>query len=120
MGKPNPKSQGAQEITKPYEATPRELKSLSANENRRTASPPRPRMKAAGKAGKAQQLIVRCKGPAVRGKHVCRMHGAFAGAPRGKAHGSYKHGRFTCEAIRSRQLVAALVSLANKGMSDLP
>ena len=61
-----------------------------------------------------------CQAPAVRGKRVCRFHGAFAGAPRGKAHGNYKHGRFTCEAIKSRQMVAALIALANKGLLALP
>ena len=40
----------------------------------------------------------------------CRMHGgASPGAPRGKANGNYKHGRFTTEAIESRRGLNALV-----------
>jgi hypothetical protein len=38
------------------------------------------------------------------------MHGgASPGAPRGKANGSYKHGRFTTEAIESRRTLNALI-----------
>lgn len=42
---------------------------------------------------------ITCKSPAMRnGK--CRMHGgASTGAPCGKKHGRYKHGRHTKEAI---------------------
>jgi len=59
---------------------------------------------------KSKHTGVTCKGPAVRGKRVCRMHGAFAGAPRGPAHGRYKHGKFTCEAIQNRREAAALIA----------
>jgi hypothetical protein len=34
----------------------------------------------------------RCQGPAVRGKLVCRMHGAGGGAPVGKRNGNHRHG----------------------------
>jgi len=38
------------------------------------------------------------------------MHGgASPGAPKGKANGSYKHGRFTAEAIESRRGLNALI-----------
>jgi hypothetical protein len=50
---------------------------------------------------KSKRSRERCKAPAVRGKHVCRMHGACAGAPRGPADGMYRHGRFTCEAVET-------------------
>lgn len=38
-----------------------------------------------------------CKGPAVKGRSVCRMHGGKAGAPRGERNGNYRHGRSTIE-----------------------
>lgn len=53
-----------------------------------------------------------CKAPAVRGWRVCRMHGAGGGAPRGKAHGQYRHGGRTIEATRTRLLVNLMARLA--------
>jgi hypothetical protein len=41
----------------------------------------------------------RGRGPAVRGKRVCRMHGAGGGAPAGKRNGNYRQGTSTKEAI---------------------
>ncbi|RWO25793.1 MAG: hypothetical protein EOS10_29270 [Mesorhizobium sp.] len=55
---------------------------------------------------------VGCKAPAVRGHRVCRFHGAGGGAPRGAAHGLYRHGRFTCEAIEQRREISALIAEA--------
>ncbi|RWX70538.1 hypothetical protein EN780_03055 [Mesorhizobium sp. M4B.F.Ca.ET.089.01.1.1] len=52
---------------------------------------------------------VGCKAPAERGKRVCRFHGGRGGAPRGPAHGMYKHGRFTREAVTARRAVKALL-----------
>ena len=46
---------------------------------------------------------IQCKSPAERGKRVCRFHGARGGAPKGEAHGMYKHGRFTGEARAARR-----------------
>jgi hypothetical protein len=46
-----------------------------------------------------------CKGPAVRGKNVCRMHGARGGAPKGGRNGNYRNGRHTQEA-KARRLAA--------------
>jgi hypothetical protein len=66
---------------------------------------------------KSKRSGERCKAPAVRGRHVCRMHGAFAGAPRGEAHGMYRHGRFTCEAVEARRAVAALIAVARQAMA---
>jgi hypothetical protein len=40
-----------------------------------------------------------CRGPAVRGKRVCRMHGAVGGAPTGKRNGNYRDGSYTKEAV---------------------
>ena len=52
-----------------------------------------------------------CRGPAVRGKKVCRMHGARAGAPEGKANGRYKHGTRTKEWLEMRREVSELARL---------
>ena len=50
-----------------------------------------------------------CRAPAMPNGR-CRMHGgASPGAPRGKANGSYKHGRFTIEAIEQRRGLNALI-----------
>jgi hypothetical protein len=38
------------------------------------------------------------------------MHGgASPGAPKGKANGNYRNGRFTCEAIEERRQLAAWI-----------
>ena len=43
----------------------------------------------------------------------CRMHGgASPGAPKGEANGSYRHGRFTCEAIERRRELNAWIRTA--------
>lgn len=60
-----------------------------------------------------------CKAPAKRGWRVCRFHGAGGGAPRGTAHGQFKHGRFTCEAIALRRAVAELTASAQKLASSI-
>jgi hypothetical protein len=50
----------------------------------------------------------------------CRMHGgASPGAPRGKANGSYKHGRFTAEAIESRRGLNALIRMLKEAADQL-
>jgi hypothetical protein len=57
-----------------------------------------------------------CRAPAVKGWRVCRMHGARGGAPSGAAHGQYRHGNFTCEAIAGRRMVSALLVSAREGI----
>ena len=58
-----------------------------------------------------------CRSPAEKGKTRCRFHGARAGAPKGKANGSYKHGGRTIEATalraEARRLLDALGSEAH-------
>ena len=50
-----------------------------------------------------------CRAPAMPNGR-CRMHGgASPGAPRGKANGNYKHGRFTAEATASRRGLNSLI-----------
>jgi hypothetical protein len=58
---------------------------------------------------KSKRSRKRCRGPAMRGKRVCRMHGAKAGAPDGTANGSYRHGRRTQAADASRLLIRELL-----------
>jgi hypothetical protein len=50
-----------------------------------------------------------CKAPAVTGWTVCRCHGAGGGAPKGARNGNYRHGRFTCEAMAERRVLADLI-----------
>jgi hypothetical protein len=63
-----------------------------------------PRCSAVSKRSKC-----RCRAPAVKGRNVCRMHGARAGAPSGKANGAWKHGRETNEAIARRRDLLELI-----------
>ncbi len=50
-----------------------------------------------------------CEGPAMPNGR-CRMHGGSSpGAPKGKANGRYRHGRFTCEAMAERRFLADLL-----------
>jgi hypothetical protein len=51
----------------------------------------------------------RCQAPAVSGWKVCRLHGAGGGAPKGSAHGRYRHGLFTREAIQERRRINAIL-----------
>ena len=53
-----------------------------------------------------------CQGPAVKGRRVCRMHGAKAGAPCGARNGRFVHGSHTLEAkAEMKQARAELASL---------
>jgi hypothetical protein len=40
------------------------------------------------------------------------MHGGRGGAPKGKANGNYKTGRFTAEVVKASRYVRALAQLA--------
>ncbi|WP_395451272.1 HGGxSTG domain-containing protein [Aminobacter sp. UC22_36] len=68
---------------------------------------------------KSKRSGARCNAPAVRGKRVCRMHGALAGAPRGDAHGRFKHGLYTCEKLASERAIAELLLVSRRGLQDL-
>ena len=61
----------------------------------------------------------RCGAPAERGKRVCRFHGARAGAPSGKAHGQYRHGLFTKEAMETRKQISALLRASRKQIQSV-
>lgn len=66
-----------------------------------------PRCKAMAKTTRC-----RCKGPAVKGWSVCRMHGARGGAPSGMANGRWRHGNRTREAEAMRSELAELLATA--------
>lgn len=57
-----------------------------------------------------------CRAPAVRGKSVCHIHGARAGAPSGKRNGKYQHGGRTKQAQAERRYLAALLRAAREGL----
>jgi len=61
---------------------------------------------------KAKSTGLRCEAPAVRGRRVCRCHGARGGAPKGERHGLYRHGLYTGEAIEIRRQTRALFAAA--------
>lgn len=63
---------------------------------------------------KAKSTGLRCEAPAVRGRSVCRCHGARGGAPRGPRHGLYRHGLHTVEAIEGRREMRALYRAARE------
>ena len=46
-----------------------------------------------------------CQSPIVSGKKRCRMHGGAmgSGAPTGESNGSYRHGRYTAEALAAKR-----------------
>ena len=61
----------------------------------------------------------RCRAPAVKGRSVCRMHGARAGAPKGKANGAWQHGRATHEALARRRELGELIREVKKTMRGI-
>lgn len=50
-----------------------------------------------------------CKGPAVKGWRVCRMHGAGGGHASGSEHPSWRHGLRAKEWIRTRREINDLI-----------
>lgn len=57
---------------------------------------------------KSKRTGERCKGPAVRGWTVCRMHGAGGGHGAGKANPAYKHGMRGQEWVEMRKSINEL------------
>jgi hypothetical protein len=70
-------------------------------------------------AATSKRTRERCKAPAVRGRTVCRFHGARGGAPKGKANGAYRDGLYTQEAQAERRFVSRLVRQSGKMLSGL-
>jgi hypothetical protein len=60
-----------------------------------------------------------CNAPAVRGWHVCRMHGAGGGAPTGPANGAWLHGDRSQTVEQNRRTLMALVKLAKEGVDSI-
>jgi hypothetical protein len=56
----------------------------------------------------AKSTRQRCRGAAVKGYAVCRMHGARGGAPKGNRN-AWKHGGFSAEAHDQRKRMTLLV-----------
>ena len=61
----------------------------------------------------------RCRAPAVKGRSVCRMHGARAGAPKGKANGAWQHGRATHEALARQRELGELIRQSRALLSSI-
>src|SRR5688572_24100181 len=61
---------------------------------------------------RSKRTLKPCRSPAMRGWTVCRLHGAKGGAPKGKRHGMYKHGRYTSAAINERRALSKLLRTA--------
>ena len=49
------------------------------------------------------------RGPAMRGKPVCRLHRGKGSGPTGERNGAYRTGRYTAEAKKERQQVRMLI-----------
>lgn len=61
----------------------------------------------------------RCKAPAVKGRKVCRMHGARGGAPSGKANGNWRHGARAKETMAALATVKALGRLCRQSLDAM-
>lgn len=60
-----------------------------------------------------------CRGPAVRGWAVCRMHGAGGGAPEGSANGAWASGGRSGDAVETRRALAALLKAAGRTLGEV-
>ena len=60
-----------------------------------------------------------CRSPAMPNGR-CRMHGGMSpGAPMGEANGSYRHGRFTNEAIERRRELNSWIKAMGKMAEEI-
>jgi hypothetical protein len=64
----------------------------------------------------AKSTRERCRGAAVKGFAVCRMHGARGGAPKGNRN-AWKHGDFSAQAASRRRTMNLLVRLLRSELS---
>ncbi|WP_149762092.1 hypothetical protein [Neomesorhizobium albiziae] len=71
-------------------------------------------------SAKSKRSGIQCKAPAVRGKRVCRMHGARSGAPTGEKHGRYVHGLRTKEAVAAKREVRELLRSVRDLLAQTP
>ena len=77
---------------------------MKHDDNPMSSAQKAPRCTARAKGTGAQ-----CKGPAVTGWRVCRVHGAGGGHPPGKDHPSWKHGMRSQEWIEARRQINDLI-----------
>lgn len=60
-----------------------------------------------------------CKAPAMKNGR-CRMHGGKStGAPLGKRHGRYKHGKYTNDVLAFNSHLKALIRKANQLVEEI-
>ena len=60
-----------------------------------------------------------CGNPAVRGRRVCRMHGAGGGHATGEDHPAWRHGERSAEAVARRCLVNDALRGARAALSEV-
>src|SRR4051794_14459244 len=92
-------------------------------EGKTVANPMRPdvhRLREAPRCGARTRRGSPCKGPAVQGKHRCRMHGGAygSGAPTDERHGHYKHGFWTKASVEIRSAAIGLIKCARSAESS--
>jgi len=68
---------------------------------------------------RAKSTGLRCEAPALRGRRVCRCHGAHGGAPKGSENGAFRHGLYTAEAVDARRKMRALFVAARELLAEL-
>lgn len=82
-------------------------------------SKPGPMLNSPRCTAKSKRSGLCCRAPAVREKSVCRMHGAFAGAPTGKRNGAYRHGHYTFAALVERAKQRSTLQTFRRTLEDM-
>ena len=61
-----------------------------------------------------------CRGPAVRGRRVCRMHGGTvgSGAPKGSRNGMWRGGKWSNEAVGLKRVRRVLLRLTRMALKE--
>ena len=87
--------------------------------DRNTREPPS--LRTAARCGAMTRSRSMCQRPAAKGKARCRLHGGApgSGAPTGARNGSYKHGRYTREALEETRMLRAFIGECRRGLPDL-
>ena len=80
-----------------------------------------PSLRTAPRCGATTRNGTRCQRPASTGKARCRLHGGApgSGAPSGIRNGSYKHGRYTREALEEARILRAFARECQRGLLDI-